>query len=588
MRVSHLLGARKKERPAEATLESHALLLRGGYVRQVAGGIYSLLPPAVRVVRKIERILREEMNRVGGQEVLMPVVLPRELWDESGRYAGVGSELLRVTDRTDRDLLLAMTHEEAVVHLSRNEVNSYTQLPYMVYQIQTKFRDEPRSRGGLIRVREFTMKDGYSFHTSQEDLESYYQDCYHAYERIFARAGLPEVVAVESDTGMMGGKVAHEFMLLTDGGEDTIVTSDDSKYLANQEVAVSKIEHFKADPLPLEKVHTPGQKTIEDVAKFLEVPTHQTAKAVLYETDHGARLILAVVRGDREVNEVKLSKVVGDTLFAAREERIAKTPIVAGYASCLGLIGDDGKKAGVEVVVDETVRESSNLVTGANEVDYHFKNFNLDRDAAGALVADIVAVAEGDGSPVSDGKIELKRGIEVGNIFQLGTKYSEAMSMTYDDESGKRVHPVMGCYGIGVGRLMASVMESRHDKFGPIWPLSIAPWQVHICALKPQNGQVKDTAERLYAELQARGIEVIYDDTAHAPGWQFADADLIGVPFRLIVSERNLKEGQIEWKRRDGEDKGMVAVDQAVESVETWIREEFARLEKVADDLPKG
>lgn len=588
VRVSHLLGARKKERPSEATLESHALLLRGGYVRQVAGGIYSLLPPAVRVVRKIEQILRDEMNRVGGQEVLMPVVLPRELWEESGRYQGVGRELLRVTDRTDRDLLLAMTHEEAVVHLSRNEVNSYSQLPFMVYQIQTKFRDEPRSRGGLIRVREFTMKDAYSFHTSDEDLEGYYQQCYHAYERIFARAGLPEVVAVESDTGMMGGKVAHEFMLLTDGGEDTIVTSDDGKYLANQEVAVSRIEHFKSDSLPLEKVHTPGQKTIEDVAKFIGVPTRQTAKAVLYETDRDQRFVMAVVRGDREVNEVKLSKIVGDTLFPAREESIAKTPIVAGYASPIGLVGADGKTAGVEVVVDVTVRESSNLVTGANEVDYHFKNFNLERDAAGAKVADIVAVAAGDGSPVSDGKIELKRGVEVGNIFQLGTKYSAAMSMTYDDESGKRVHPTMGCYGIGVGRLMASVIESRHDKFGPIWPLSIAPWQVHICALKPKIAEVKETAERLYEELQARGVEVILDDTGHAPGYQFGDADLIGVPFRLIVSERNLKEGQVEWKRRDGEAKGMVAVDEAVASVETWIRDELARLERVADEIPEA
>lgn len=580
MRVSHLLGTRFKERPAEATLESHALLLRGGYVRQVAGGIYSLLPPAVRVVRKIETILRQEMDRIDGQEVLMPVVLPRELWEESGRYQAVGRELLRVTDRTERDLLLAMTHEEGVVHLSRNEISSHAQLPYMVYQIQTKFRDEPRSRGGLIRVREFTMKDAYSFHTSQEDLEEYYQRCYRAYERIFARAGLPEVVAVESDTGMMGGKVAHEFMLLTAGGEDTIVTSDDGKYLANQEVAVAKIEHFPSDPQPLQKVHTPGHKTIEDVAKFLGVETRQTAKAVLYETDHDDRLVIAVIRGDREINEVKLSKVVQDTLFAAREERIAQTSIVAGYASPIGI--DDPK---VVVVVDDTVRESGNLVTGANEVDHHYVNFNLERDLPGVTTHDICAVAEGDGSPVSEGKIVLKRGIEVGNIFQLGTKYTESMAMTYNDEQGQRIHPIMGCYGIGVGRLMASVMESRYDKFGPIWPLSIAPWQVHICALKPNAEGVRETAERLFSELESAGIEVIYDDTGHAPGVQFADADLLGVPFRLIVSERNLKEGQVEWKRRDGESSGKLPVAEVVENVKTWIADELARIDRVADEL---
>lgn len=580
MRVSHLLGTRFKERPAEATLESHALLLRGGYVRQVAGGIYSLLPPAVRVVRKIETILREEMNRIDGQEVLMPVVLPRELWEESGRYQAVGRELLRVTDRTERDLLLAMTHEEGVVHLSRNEISSHAQLPYMVYQIQTKFRDEPRSRGGLIRVREFTMKDAYSFHTSQEDLEEYYQRCYRAYERIFARAGLPEVVAVESDTGMMGGKVAHEFMLLTAGGEDTIVTSDDGKYLANQEVAVARIEHFPSDPQPLQKVHTPGQKTIEDVAKFLGVETRQTAKAVLYETDHDDRLVIAVIRGDREINEVKLSKVVQDTLFVAREERIAQTSIVAGYASPIGI--EDPK---VVVVVDHTVRESGNLVTGANEVDHHYENFNLERELPGVTTHDICAVAEGDGSPVSDGKIVLKRGIEVGNIFQLGTKYTESMAMTYNDEQGQRIHPIMGCYGIGVGRLMASVMEARYDKFGPIWPLSIAPWQVHICALKPNAEGVRETAERLFGELEAAGIEVVYDDTGHAPGVQFADADLLGVPFRLIVSERNLKEGQVEWKRRDGESSGKLPVAEVVENVKTWIADELARIDRVADEL---
>ncbi|MCL4217919.1 MAG: proline--tRNA ligase, partial [Candidatus Hydrogenedentes bacterium] len=424
MRMSSMVGMRYKERPAEAVLNSHAFLLRGGYARQVANGIYSLLPPGLRVCRKIERIIREEMDRIGGQEVLMPVVQPKELWEESGRYEAVGSELVRFKDRTDHPMVLAMTHEEAVVHLCRNEINSHTQLPFLVYQIQTKFRDEPRSRGGLIRVREFTMKDAYSFHTSHEDLETWYEACYKAYHRIFARCGLPQVVAVQSDTGMMGGKVAHEFILLTDAGEDTIVISENGGYYANLEVAEGLIEGFSETPKPLEKVHTPNCKTIEEVAGFLGVPQRQTAKAVFYETDSEGRLVLAVIRGDRDVNEMKLGKIIQAQPMPASEERIRAAGAEPGYASPIGLDPDK-----VRLIIDATVKASNNLVTGANETGYHYKNFNLERDCPDVEAVDIVEVQEGDASPQGNDKLRLQRGVEVGNIFQLGTKYSSAMDM---------------------------------------------------------------------------------------------------------------------------------------------------------------
>lgn len=578
MRMSHMVGSRFKERPAEAAIESHALLLRGGYARQVSNGIYSLLPPGLRVVRKIERIIREEMDRIGGQEVLMPLVQPRELWDESGRYESVGHEMVRFKDRTGHDMVLAMTHEEGVVHLVRNEINSHAQLPFMVYQIQTKFRDEPRSRGGLIRVREFTMKDGYSFHTTQEDLERYYADCYKAYHRVFARAGLPQVVAVQSDTGMMGGKVAHEFILLTEIGEDTIVLCEEEGYVANMEVATGRIAHFPADPLPLEKVHTPGKQTIEEVAGFLGIPHTQTAKAVFYESDAEGKLVLAVVRGDRDVNEMKLAKIIGAMPAPASDGKIRAAGAVPGYASPMGL---DPKK--VRIVVDHTVAGSNNLATGANEADYHFKNFNLERDLPGTSTVDIVQVAEGDRGPEGRGAITLERGIEVGNIFQLGTKYSASMKMSYNDENGKAQTPIMGCYGIGVGRLMSSIMEVHRDDYGPIWPLSVAPWQVHLNALQmAKSPEVRETAETLYADLTARGVEVLFDDRDARPGVQFADADLLGVPLRLIVGDRNLKDGNIEWKRRDTGESGVVPVAEAANLVAGWIAEAVAALDAAA------
>lgn len=558
MKMSELLGRRHKEKPVEAAIESHALLIRGGYVRQVANGIYSLLHPAVRIVRKIENIIRDEMNKIGGQEVIMPVTLPRELWDESGRYESVGQELLRFTDRTGHDMLLAMTHEEAVVHLARHEAASYKQYPFMLYQIQTKFRDEPRSRGGLIRVREFTMKDAYSFHTSQEDLEIYYNECSKAYSRIFARIGIPEVVVVQSDSGMMGGKHAHEFMLLCDAGEDVIVTCEKCGYLANNEVAEGRIQCFSSEPQPLEETHTPGRKTIEEVAGFLKAGPEQTVKAVFFASDSAGMPVLALIRGDREINEAKLSKIIRTQPVFADDSTIRATGAVPGFASPVGL-------KNCRIIADPTVRDSANLISGANKEDYHVRNFNLKREAPDIEIFDIAKMKDGDGCPVCEGKIALKRGIEVGNIFQLGSKYTESMGMKYLDESGAEKTPVMGCYGIGVGRLVSSIIEKRHDKFGPIWPASVAPWQAHICAIKLENDQVRSVAETLYRDLEDAGIETVYDDRNERPGVQFADADLLGVPLRFIVGEKNVVNNKIEWKTRDSRDSSIIAISEAVD-----------------------
>lgn len=576
MRMSQLVGARHKEQPAEALLASHAFLLRGGYLRQVSNGIYSLLHPGVRVVRKIENIVRSEMNRAGGQEVLMPVVLPRELWEESGRYASVGQELARFNDRTGHGMLLAMTHEEAVVHLARNEAASHKQYPFMLYQIQTKFRDEPRSRGGLIRVREFTMKDAYSFHRSQADLEQCYANCALAYARIFARVGLPEVAMVKSDTGMMGGRVAHEFMLLCDAGEDTVICCETCGYTANIEVAEGKTHPFPAAPEALKEVHTPGASSIEEVAAFLGVAPRQTAKAVFYEADAEGRPVLALVRGDIGVNEAKLARILKRKPEPASEAAIRQTGAEPGFASAIGL-------SGCRIVADFSVRDSNNLVCGANRPDYHCLNFNLERDAPGVETADIALAREGDACPECGGGLAVNRGIEVGNIFQLGTKYSQAMGMRYLDENGKEQVPIMGCYGIGVGRTMSSIVEARRDKFGPLWPVSVAPWPVHVAALKLGNPQIRAAADKLYADLTAAGLEALYDDRNENPGVQFADADLLGAPLRFVASEKRLANGEFEWKTREDGKVGTVSQDGAAAMASEWLAQAENKLNRDAD-----
>lgn len=561
MRLSQLVGRRIKETPKDAQTVSHTLLIRGGYIRPVSAGIYSMLPVAVRIKEKVEKILREEMASVEGQEVLMPVVLPRELWEESGRYGAVGPELLRFKDRNEKDMLLGMTHEEAVVHLARTEADSYKQLPFMLYQIQTKYRDEARPRAGLIRVREFTMKDAYSFHESEECLKTYYQRVHDAYSRFFKRVGLKDVVVIESDPGMIGGNASHEFMAIADCGEDTIFMSPDGKYLANKEIATA---NFKIDTAPattLEKVHTPGSKTIEEVSKLLGIKTEQTGKAVFY-VDADEKLVFAVIRGDLEINETKLRNFLKTKeLKFATDAHIRAVGAEPGYASPLNI---DATK--VRIVFDPTAAKSSNLVVGANEKDFHYKGFNFSRDikdAAKVSIVDIATIREGDPCPVTGKPLLMKRGIEVGNIFQLGVKYSKPMECNFLDRNGKRHPMIMGCYGIGVGRTMASVIEQSNDQYGPIWPVSIAPWQVHITALNRNIEAVQKAADALYATLTEAGIEVLYDDRNEKAGVAFNDADLLGIPFRATVSPKSLEKGEIEFKMRDGSEKGFFPAAEA-------------------------
>jgi prolyl-tRNA synthetase len=579
MKLSQLVGQRLKEAPRDAQTASHVFLIRGGYARLVAAGLYTLLPLGRRVTRKIEQILREEMDLIDGQEVRMPVVLPAELWQESGRFESVGPELLRFQDRNGKDMLLGMTHEEAVVQFARTELVSYKQLPAMVYQIQTKYRDEARPRAGLIRVREFTMKDGYSFHTSQACLENYYQRCHEAYVRIFRRLGLRECLSILSDSGMMGGAVSHEFMAIADCGEDTIFASPDGAYRANREVAVSRLTYDQSEPLPLTKVPTPACQSIEEVAALLKVPASQTGKAVFYKDGDG-RLVFVCIRGDIEVNEAKLRKTLqcADLTFAP-DELIKASGAVPGYASLLGL-----DLSRTRVVADPSFTESSNLVVGANEAGCHCLNFNFRRDLDAAArsavqVADIATVREGDPCPVTGQPLRQLKGIEVGNIFQLGTKYSARMGCTYLDQDGKAKPMIMGCYGIGVGRAMAAVIEQCHDDYGPVWPMSIAPFQVHLTGLNHNQPEVSQACQKLYDDLRQRGIEVLYDDRGEKAGFAFADADLIGCPLRVVISPKTMAAGLVEFKRRDwGKRSEMVPADAIIATLEQHIQDDLANL----------
>lgn len=577
MRMSRLVGRQIKEVPKDAQSASHIFLLRGGYIRPVSTGIYSLLPLGKRVADKIESIIREEMNAIDGQEILMPVVLPRELWEESGRYEGVGAELLRFQDRNGKDMLLGMTHEEAVVHLARTELTSYKQLPAMMYQVQTKYRDEARPRAGLIRVREFTMKDAYSFHASDACLETYYQSCHQAYENIFRRVGMREVLSIESDSGMMGGSKAHEFMAVAECGEDTLFVSPDGQYRANREVATTGLSFVGGEPLPLESVSTPGQKTIDEVSSFLGVETSQTGKAVFYR-DHEGGIVFAVIRGDLEVNELKLKKVLqSPVLVPASDDEITAIGSVPGYASPLGL---DPEK--VRIVFDRSAAESANLVVGGNEVDVHLRNFNFSRDMASVKdqveVTDIATARDGDPCPITGEPLEMKRGIEVGNIFQLGVKYSKAMNGNFLDHQGKSQPYIMGCYGIGVGRAVASVIEQANDDYGPIWPITIAPFEVHFVALNYNKEPVKVAADALYGELREAGFDVCFDDRNRKAGFMFADADLIGVPFRVVLSPKTVAAGQVELRSRDGAVREVIDHAELMPRLRALVDEAYAAL----------
>ena len=574
MKLDRLVGDRFKERPADCVTDSHALMVRGGYIKNVANGIFSSYPVMKRITHKIENIIRQEMDAIDGQEVLFPVVMPASLWEESGRYESVGSELLRFKDRTGSNMVLGMTHEEAAVHLVREYGQSYTKYPFMIYQIQTKFRDEARPRAGMIRVREFTMKDAYSYHTSQEDLEVYYDRAHKAYERIFERAGIPEVISIESDSGMMGGSVSHEFMLITDVGEDTIVRCTHCDYKANMEAAEVVVDHSgaSASKTTLKKVATPHVHTIEDVCNFLGKDTTQACKAVVYQKNETDDYVVVFIRGDLDTNETKIRNFLGEEIHAA--EITVDSGIVAGFIGPMGLESVEG----ITLLFDRSLEGLTDLITGANELDFHYTGFDITRDYQAVEYVDVAKATSGGICPsCKTTNLEVVNGIEVGNIFQLCTKYTTSMGMQYTDEHGELQYPVMGCYGIGVGRLAASVCEAHHDEYGPIWPMPIAPWQVHLCCLRSDDVEAKACADQLYQNLQTLGIEVIYDDRQVRPGVMFSDADLLGVPVRAIVSPRNLKEGLVEIKTRDKEVNISVAVDEAATVLQQMVQERLVK-----------
>ncbi|MBE6992742.1 MAG: proline--tRNA ligase [Ruminococcaceae bacterium] len=567
MKLEKLVGERFKERPSDCVVDSHALMVRGGYMKQVSNGIFSSYMPLKRITRKIEQIIREEMDAIDGQEVHFPVVMPASLWQESGRYDSIGKEMARFSDRSGSPLVLGMTHEEAAVHLARDYANSYTRYPFMIYQIQTKFRDEARPRAGLIRVREFTMKDAYSFHTSQEDLEQYYDRCFKAYERIYSRCGLPEVISVASDSGMMGGSVSHEFMLLTAIGEDSIAICPKCGYRANMEAAETIVNNERDEVSEeLKMVFTPNIHTIEEVCDFLGSEKSRSCKAVVYQRNSDDKYVVLFIRGDMEVNETKLTNYLGCEIHPA--------VITDDCGLNAGYIGPYDLKGDYIILFDNSLKGANNLSCGGNVQEYHYTGLDMERDLGKVEYHDFAKIVEGGICPVcGQPVITISRGIEVGNIFQLGTKYTKSMDMTYLDSDGNSHYPIMGCYGIGVGRLAAAVCEAHHDDYGPIWPMSIAPWQVHICAVRASDPEVKAYADELYEKLRSRGVEVIYDDRSVSAGFMFSDADLLGIPVRVVVSPRNLKQGIVEVTSRDKTLSAQLNIEEAVDGLVKIVNE---------------
>ena len=559
MRLSQFLGRTLRSDPSEAETANHKLMLRTGMIQQLAAGVYSYAPLALRSLNKIETIIREEMNAAGGQEVKLPTLQPRELWQQSGRDATFGPDLIRLQDRRNREMVLAPTHEEAVTLLVRQHLQSYRDLPMLVYQIQTKFRDEVRPRGGLVRVREFDMKDGYSFHADAESLDQTYQRMVQAYHNIFERCGIP-AVQIEADSGAIGGKDSHEFIMPSEIGEDTFIRCPKCGYAANAERAAFTRPPAPSDALlPMEDVHTPGQKTIQDLVDHLHVSPEQTLKAVFYIAN-GA-MVFVTVRGDLDVNNIKLKRALGcNDLRLATDEEVAAAGIVAGSASAVGM-------KGVKSVADESIHVGTNFVAGANKPDYHLLNVNTPRDFTPDLVADI-ALAEGGHACLNCGTpFEAARGIEVGHVFKLGTFFSVALEATFQDPEGQQQPAIMGCYGIGVGRLLAAAVEQNHDEKGMTLPVSIAPFQVYLAGLNMETPEVVEAADRIYQQLGDAGIEVLYDDRTESAGVKFNDADLLGFPVRVVVSPRNLKEGKAEVKRRTEADASMIALEDAASYV---------------------
>lgn len=539
MRISKLLGERLKDAPANATSKSHIFLSRAGYIKQVANGIYTFMPPAERVSKKIQDIIREEMDAVGGQEVLFPVVMPRELWDLSGRYSSIGQELVRFKDRSAHDLVLGMTHEEAAVHAALGTIKSYEQLPFMIYQIQTKFRDEARARAGLIRVREFLMKDAYSFHATQQDLEEYYKTLYDAYFKIFHRMGLKNVIAVHSDSGMMGGKVADEFQLLTDIGEDTIVICPECDSASNIDVATSEMPENDHIFGVKQEVFTGEAKTIDEVCSNLNKRPNQIAKAVCYAViGDENRVVIAFLRGDREVNEAKLKNLVGGEIAI---KDLQDSGLVKGNIGCVDL-----NVPNAEIYFDRSLEGLESFVTGANKEGYHYQGVSITRDVKPEKFVDISKVAEGDRCPVCGAKLLVKNGIEIGNIFQLGTRYTQKMGLSVHMPDGSSINPIMGCYGIGIGRCLASIAEENCDEKGLVWPMSVAPWHIYLCPIRLDDPVVKEKAEWLYKKLTAENFEVLYDDRLTSAGVKFTDSELMGIPVRIVISPKTIENGQVE------------------------------------------
>ena len=556
MRLSRMFGKTLRSEPAEAESISHRLMLKAGMVHQVSAGVYSYMPLAWRVLRNIENIIREEMNAAGGQEVRMPVIQPLELWETTGRASAFGDNLFKFKDRRDRPMCLAPTHEEVITQMAIQHIHSYKDMPQMPYQIQTKLRDEPRPRAGLMRVREFDMKDLYSMDVDQDALDVSYEKMVQAYKNIYRRCGLP-ALAVEADSGAIGGKDSHEFILIADSGEDQIVQCSGCGFAANLERASGvKPDQPRTDPLPLEEVSTPGIKTIKGLADFIGVPESKTLKAVFYSAD--GEIVFVVIRGDLEVNDVKLKNLLHATdLRLATDEEVKAAGLVAGSASPVG-------RGDLKCISDDSIELGDNFVVGANKPDTHLLNANYPRDFRADAITDIAEVQAGQGCTRCGEPLSITRGIEVGHVFKLGTFFSESLGAYYSDREGQQKPIVMGCYGIGVGRLMAAAMEQNHDEHGIVWPLPIAPYQVHLCALSLDRPGVAEAADQLYDSLEAAGLEVLYDDRDESPGVKFNDADLLGIPVRLTVSPRNLKQDAVEITDRTTLEKRMAPMSDAV------------------------
>ncbi|MCP1438245.1 prolyl-tRNA synthetase [Erwinia persicina] len=557
MRTTQYLLSTQKETPADAEVISHQLMLRAGMIRKLASGLYTWLPTGLRVLKKVENIVREEMNNAGAIEISMPVVQPADLWQESGRWEQYGPELLRLVDRGDRPFVLGPTHEEVITDLIRNELSSYKQLPLNLFQIQTKFRDEVRPRFGVMRSREFIMKDAYSFHTSQESLQATYDDMYRAYSQSFARMGL-DFRAVQADTGSIGGSASHEFQVLAESGEDDIVFSTGSDYAANIELAEAVAPAgSRADATqPMVEIDTPNAKTIAALVEQHKLPIEKTVKTLLVQAtkESGHSLVALIVRGDHELNEIKAEKidiVAAPLTFASEEDIRAATGAGPGSLGPVGLT--------LPIVVDRTVAMMSDFCAGANQDGKHLTGINWQRDLPLPRVADLRNVVEGDASPDGKGTLLIKRGIEVGHIFQLGTKYSEAMKASVQGEDGRNQVLTMGCYGIGITRIVAAAIEQNHDERGIIWPAALAPFQVAILPMNMHKSfRVKELAEELYAQLRAKGIDVILDDRKERPGVMFADMELIGVPHTVVIGDRNLDSEEVEYKSRRAGEKQMI------------------------------